>query len=274
MSKIKFDQIGQRKFKIGCDHGVIYPQRKGTYPKGAAWNGLTNVTKSPSGAEVTKYYADNMQYFNMISAETLGLTIECFMYPDEFEECNGEAELAEGVRIGQQSRNTFGFAYRNKLGNDTDGEDHGFEINVIYGCTASPSEQANGTINESPEPGTMSYEVNTTPVPVSGLAPNGKPYKPTACVTFDSTKLSRDVMLKVEEILYGTDNIYGITTDTEFTDGKDYYELIDGEYTKVTPPTGSDKSFPDGVEYYEITTAGTDGRLPFPDEWKKILASG
>lgn len=274
MGKIKFDQIGERKYKIGCDHGVIYPQRNGAYPKGEAWNGLTNVTKSPSGAEVTKMYADNIQYFNVTSAETLGLTIECYMYPEAFEECNGEAELTEGVTIGQQSRNTFGFSYRTKVGNDTEGEDFGFELNLVYGCTASPSEQASQTINESPEPGTFSYEINTTPVSVSGLAPNGKPYKPTACVTIHSNTISRENMVKLEEILYGKDDTYGLTSDTEFTDGKDYYELVAGEYVKVTAPDGEDKSFPEGAEYYEVTAKGTDGRLPFPDELKKILAAG
>lgn len=272
--KIKFDQIGERKFKIGVDHGVIYPQRKGAYPKGAPWNGLTNVTKSPSGAEVTKMYADNMQYFNVTSAETLGLTIECYMYPPEFEECNGEAELVEGVTVGQQARNTFGFSYRTKVGNDTDGEDHGFELNLIYGCSASPSEQTSQTINESPEPGTFSYEVNTTPVPVSGLKPDGRPYKPTACVTIKSTEISRENMLKIEEILLGTDDVYGITSDTEFVDGKEYYEMIDDEYVKVEVPDSEDKSFPASAKYYEVTAKGTDGRLPLPDEIKKILAAG
>lgn len=203
MSKLLWDQIGYKRFKTGVDHGVLYPQANGAYPKGVAWNGLTTVTKSPSGAEDNKLYADNMLYLNLKSAETLGLTIECYTYPDEWAECNGESQIADGVLIGQQRRNTFGFSYRNKLGNDTEGEDFGFELNLIYGCSASPSEQSNTTINESPEAATFSYEVSTTPVQVSGVGPDGKPYKATACITIDSTKVDADKLAALEAILYG-----------------------------------------------------------------------
>lgn len=269
MSLIKWDQTGQRKFKTGVDHGVIYPQKNGIYPKGAAWNGLTAVTKSPSGAEDNKIYADNMQYLNIKSAETLGLTIECLMYPDEFAECNGESDLAEGVTLGQQRRNTFGFSYRNKIGNDTEGEDFGFEINLVYGCSAAPSEQANNTINDSPETATFSYEVSTTPVNVSGVGPDGKPYKPSASVTIDSTKVPREKLVALEKILYGTEGEYTQTTDTDFDTGKTYYELVNGEYVKTT-----DTTFDTGKTYYEETTAPVDGRLPFPDELKTLFAAG
>lgn len=269
MSLLKWDQTGQRKFKTGVDHGVIYPQRNGTYPKGAVWNGLTTVTKSPSGAEDNKLYADNMQYLNIKSAETVGLTIECYMYPDEFEECNGESELAEGVTLGQQRRNTFGFSYRNKLGNDTEGEDYGFEINLIYGCSANPSEQSNQTINDSPEAATFSYEVSTTPVNVSGLGPDGKPYKPSASITIDSTKVSREKLTALEKILYGTEGEYSKTADSDFTAGKDYYELVNGEYIKT-----EDTAFDSSKDYYEQTTAPVDARLPFPDEIKTLFAAG
>lgn len=206
MSKLKWDQIGEKKYKTGVDHGVLYPQKNGEYPKGVAWSGLTNVTKSPSGAEPNKVYADNMEYLNLKSAETLGLTIECLFYPPEWGECNGESELAKGVRLGQQRRNTFGFSYRNKIGNDTEGEDYGFEINLIYGCSSSPSEQSNATINESPEANTFSYEVSTTPVDISGKGPDGKPYKPSASIVIDSTEVDPAALAELEKILYGDED--------------------------------------------------------------------
>lgn len=205
MAKLKWDQVGEKKFKTGVDHGVLYPQKNGTYPKGVAWNGLISVTKTPSGAEDNKLYADNMQYLNLKSAETVGLTIECYMYPDEWGECNGESELAEGVFLEQQRRNTFGFCYRTKLGNDTEGEDYGFELVLVYGCSASPSEQVSQTINDSPEAATFSYEVSTTPVSVSGVGPDGKPYKPAASIRLDSTKVAKEKLAELEKILYGED---------------------------------------------------------------------
>lgn len=205
MSKLKFDQVGERKYKTGCDHGVLYLQRNGVYDKGVAWNGLTNVTKNPSGAEETALYADNIKYLSLRSAEQLGLTIECYFYPDEWAECNGESQLAKGVTLGQQRRNAFGFSWRTKIGSDTDGEDYGFEINLAYGCTSAPSEQASQTINESPEAATFSYEISTNPVPVSGLGEDGKPFKPTAIVTIDSTKVDPEKLAALEEILYGKD---------------------------------------------------------------------
>lgn len=269
MSKIKWDQVGEKKYKTGVDHGVLYPQKGGAYPKGVAWNGLTAVNKTPSGAEDNKLYADNMQYLNLKSAETLGLTIECYMYPDEWAQCNGEAELVEGLNLGQQRRNTFGFAYRNKLGNDTEGEDYGYEINMVYGCSASPSEQSNNTINDSPEAATFSYEVSTTPVNVSGVGPDGKPYKPSACVTADSTKFSRENMMKLEEILYGKDGVYVETTDTTFEDGKKYYEEVNGSYEET-----KDTAMTAGKKYYDCTVEPVDGRLPLPDELKKLFAAG
>lgn len=269
MSKIKWDQIGEKKYKTGVDHGVLYPQKGGAYPKGVAWNGLTAVNKTPSGAEDNKLYADNMQYLNLKSAETLGLTIECYMYPDEWAECNGEAELAEGVFLGQQRRNTFGFSYRNKLGNDTEGEDYGFEINLVYGCSASPSEQTNQTINDSPEAATFSYEVSTTPVNISGVGPDGKPYKPAASITIDSTKVSREKLVKLEEILYGKDGVYVKTMDSSFTDEKEYFELVNGSYVKT-----SDEAMMPGKDYYDETAAPVDGRLPLPDEIKTLFAAG
>lgn len=269
MAKIKWDQVGEKKYKTGVDHGVLYPQKNGAYPVGVAWNGLTAVNKTPSGAEDNKLYADNMQYLNLKSAEILGLTIECYFYPDEWAECNGESELAEGVFAGQQRRNTFGFSYRNKLGNDTEGEDYGFELNLIYGCSSAPSEQANNTINDSPEAATFSYEVSTTPVNISGIGPDGKPYKPTACITIDSTKVSREKLTELEETLYGKEGTYVKTTDTAFTDGKDYYELVNGSYVKT-----KDTTMVAGKDYYDETVPPVEGRLPMPDEIKAMFAAG
>lgn len=215
--RMKWDQIGEHYYETGCDHGVLYPQSGGTYPKGVPWNGLTNVTESPSGAESNPQYADNIKYLDLKSAEEYGATIECFTYPDEFAACNGESELVEGITLGQQRRNTFGFSYRTKKGNDTEGEDYGYKIHMVYGCSAAPSEQSHGTINDSPEASTFSYEITTTPVAVSGLGPDGKPYKPVACITADSTKLGLEKMQQLEDILYGTD---AKGEDGESTDGR------------------------------------------------------
>lgn len=200
---LEWDQIGQKRYETGVDHGVLYPQKSGAYPKGVAWNGLTNVTESPSGAEDTALYADNIKYLNLKSAEEFGCTIECYTYPDEWAACNGEAELADGVSIGQQSRNTFGFCYRTKIGNDTEGDEYGYKLNLVYGCSASPSEQSHGTINDSPEAINFSYTVTTTPIPVSGKSADGKAYRPTAIIKIDSTKCDKDKLQELEEILYG-----------------------------------------------------------------------
>lgn len=200
---LEWDQIGQKRYETGVDHGVLYPQKGGAYPKGVAWNGLTNVTESPSGAEDTALYADNIKYLNLKSAEEFGCTIECYTYPDEWDACNGEADLAKGVSIGQQSRNTFGFCYRTKIGNDTEGDEYGYKLNLVYGCSASPSEQSHGTINDSPEAINFSYTVTTTPIPVSGKDSDGKAYRPTAIIKVDSTKCDKDKLEQLEEILYG-----------------------------------------------------------------------
>lgn len=269
MSKIKWDQIGEKKYKTGVDHGVLYPQRNGTYPKGVAWNGLTSVNKTPSGAEDNKLYADNMPYLNLKSAETLGLTIECYMYPDEWAECNGESELSEGVFLGQQRRNSFGFSYRNKIGNDTDGEDYGYEINLIYNCLASPSEQSNQTISDSPDAATFSYEISTTPINVTGVDPYGKAYKPTASLTIDTTKFPADKLSMIEDILYGKEGVYVETTDSSMESGKKYYEMINGSYEET-----KDITMESGKKYYNCTVEPVDGRLPLPDELKVLLAAG
>lgn len=205
MSKLKWDQVGERNYETGVDHGVLYPQSEGAYPKGYAWSGLTSVSESPSGAEDNAMYADNIKYLNLKSAEEFGLTVECYSYPDEFGACNGESDIADGVTLGQQRRNTFGLSYRTKKGNDTDGEDYGFKLHLVYGCSASPSERSFESINDSPDAITFSFEVTTTPVDVSGKGEDGKPYKPTSLITIDSTKVDSDKLAKFEEILYGNE---------------------------------------------------------------------
>ena len=195
MPKIEWDKTGERLFETGVSKGVLYPQENGIYPKGVAWNGLTAVTESPSGAEATPLYADNIKYLNLMSAEEFGATIEAYMYPDEFGVCNGEAELAEGVSVGQQVRKAFGMAYQTKIGNDVNTE-AGYKIHLIYGALAAPSEKAYATVNDSPEAITFSWEVTTTPVDVPGL-------KPTASLVIDSTKVDAGKLAAFEAILYG-----------------------------------------------------------------------
>lgn len=198
MSKLVWDQTGQRYYETGVKKGVLYPQDElGTYTKGVAWNGLTSVTEAPSGAEATPLYADDIKYLNLVSAEEFGATIEAYTYPDEFAECDGSAEIAKGVVIGQQKRKAFGMCYRSTLGNDIDGNDHGYKLHLIYGATAAPSEKAYSTINDTPEAITFSWEVTTTPVNVEG-------FKPTASLTIDSTKVDAVKLASLEDILYGT----------------------------------------------------------------------
>lgn len=197
--KLAWDQTNERLYETGVDRGVVYPQVSGAYPKGAAWNGLTNVTLSPSGAEATPLYANNHKYLNLMSVEELGGTIEAYTYPDEFAECDGSASLAEGVRIGQQKRKAFGFCFRSLIGNDVEGTAYGYKLHLVYGCLAAPSEQANATINDSPEAKTMSWEFSTTPVDVTG-------FEPTASIEVDSTKVDADKLAALEAILYGSDS--------------------------------------------------------------------
>lgn len=201
MSKLVWDKTGERLYETGVKQGVLYPQAAGgTYPKGVAWNGLTNITESPSGAEATALYADDIKYLNLVSAEELGGTIEAYTYPDEFAECDGSVALTEGVFIGQQDRKTFGLCYRTTLGNDVDSNGHGYKLHLIYGALAAPSEKAYATINDSPEAITFSWEFKTTPVNVTG-------HKPTASLILDSTKISETKMAALEKVLYGDSDI-------------------------------------------------------------------
>lgn len=206
MSKLLWDKAGEHFYETGLNHGVLYPVgENGTYPKGVAWSGLTAVTESPSGAEPNNIYADNIKYLTLMSAEELGLTIEAYTYPDEFAACDGSAEIAEGVAIGQQARRTFGLSYRSISGNDTELNDHGYKLHLIYGAKASPSEKNFQTVNDSPEAISFSWEVTTTPVNISAIDPGtGKPFKPTASLTIDSTKVDSEKLKAFEDILYGT----------------------------------------------------------------------
>lgn len=197
MSKLVWDQTGERLYETGVKQGVLYPQATdGKYPKGVAWNGLTTVTESPSGAESTPLYADDIKYLNLISTEELGGTIEAYTYPDEFAECDGSAAIATGVYIGQQPRKTFGLSYRTTVGNDVDSNAYGYKLHLVYGALASPSEKAYATINDSPEAITFSWEFSTTPVNVDG-------FKPTANIVIDSTKVKAENLANLEKILYG-----------------------------------------------------------------------
>ncbi len=197
MSKLVWDKTGERLYETGVRQGVLYPiQTGGVYTKGVAWNGLTAVTESPSGAEATPLYADDIKYLNLMSTEELGGTIEAYTYPDEFAECDGSASIATGVYIGQQPRKTFGMSYRTVVGNDVDNDSYGYKLHLIYGAVAAPSEKAYATINDSPEAITFSWEFSTTPVNVSG-------FKPTANIVIDSTKVDAAKLTALETILYG-----------------------------------------------------------------------
>lgn len=233
MSRLKWDQVGEKRYKTGVDHGVLYLQKNGIYPKGVVWNGITTITESPSGAEDNALYADNIKYLNLKSVEEFGCSVECYTYPDEWNACNGIKEVTPGVFIGQQKRDNFGLSYRTRLGNDTEGDDYGYELHLVYGCSSSPSETTNNTVNDSPEANTFSYEITTTPVQVEMLDPDGNPYRPTASITIDSTRVSKEKMAAIENILYGADSM----------------TLADDDETS------------------------TDARLPLPDEIFSILAA-
>ena len=197
MAPLTWDEVGDRLYEVGVDHGVLYiPDQAGVYNTGFAWNGLTTVTESPSGAEPSPQYADNIKYLNLISAEEFGGTIEAFTYPEEFGQCDGSAVPAPGVIIGQQGRKMFGLSYRTKVGNDVEGTDFGYKLHLLYGCQAAPSEKAYATINDSPEAISFSWEITTSPVPVTD-------HKPTALIVIDSTVVDSADLTSLETLLYG-----------------------------------------------------------------------
>ena len=198
-NKLVWDQISEKEYETGVEKGVLYPEENGAYPKGFAWNGLIGVSEKPSGAEPTPLYANNKKYLELFSAEEYGATIEAYMYPDEFEPCQGLKEIAPGVVVAQQNRKGFGLSYVTLKGNDTEGTDHGYKIHIVYGAKAKPAEKAYKSVNDSPEAITLSWEISTTPVEVPDA-------KPTASVTIDSTKVDAAELAALEAVLYGSDD--------------------------------------------------------------------
>ena len=283
MSKIVWDAIGEHKYETGIDHGVLYPinPSNNTYDNGVAWNGLTSVSETPSGAESNAQYADNIKYLDLLSAETFGATIACFTYPPEWEECDGSVAPLEGVNIYQQARKTFGLSYRTKIGNDLN-PDAGYKLHLVYGAKATPSERAYNTVNESPEALNFSYTISTTPVDVPG-------YKPTALITIDSTKYTtdqaRERLATLESILYGTDStpgspaVYEEDTAADFVANKTYYTKSGDVYTVFDQfEVTADSSFQAGVDYYEkngdVYTLTADSVMDSGKTYYTIKAKG
>lgn len=224
MTALVWDDSGKRFYETGVDHGVLYlPDENGAYISGVAWNGLTTVTESPTGAAPTAQYADNIKYLNLFSAEEFGATIEAFTYPDEFAQFDGLSTPSPGINIGQQTRRSFGLSYRSKVGNDIDGDDHGYKIHLLYGCSASPSQKAYGTVNDSPAAIAFSWSISTNPVSVSGL-------KPTSLITVDSSKVSATVLAALESILYGS-----VGVDPELPLPDTIVTMFSGGITSVSP---------------------------------------
>lgn len=224
--KLVWDKVGEKKFETGVDHGILFPMNNGAYENGVAWSGLTAVNESPSGAEPTKIYADNIVYGVVLSPEEDALTIEGFTYPPEFSPCIGEKELAPGIVIRQQTHQHFGFAYRTLIGNDVSGTDAGYKLHLFYDCLAGASEDSNSTVNDSPEQKTYSWSVSTVPVAVEGNYP-------TACITIDSTTVSAEALKAIEDFLYGTEN----SESTLPTPAKIIEILSDNDSGEETEPT-------------------------------------
>lgn len=246
MSELTWDQVGEKTYETGVDHGVLYiPDNTGAYVNGYAWNGLVSVTESPSGAEANKQYADNIPYVTLVSAELFGATVEAFTYPDEFGQCDGTAEPTPGVKVGQQNRKSFGMAYRTKIGNDLD-QDAGYKLHLVYGALAAPSEKPYTTVNDSPEAITFSWELTTTPAPVTGL-------KPTASITVDSTKVGSTQLAALEDLLFGT-----VGADPVLPTPDAVLAMLDGAITEVETQAPTYNASTDiitipsvtGVQYY------------------------
>lgn len=260
MTRLTWDQVGERLYETGVSRGVLYiPDAQGVYDDGVAWNGLTTVTESPSGAEATAIYADNIKYLNLISAEEFGATIEAYTYPDEFGQFDGTASPVAGLNVGQQNRKQFGLSYQTRVGNDVSGADLGYKIHLVYGATAAPSEKAYGTINDSPEAITFSWELTTSPVDA------GATLKPTALLTIDSTKVDADALADLEDILYGTAG-----QDPRLPLPVEVIALFSGTVTEVTATsptfnaTTGVVTIPTvaGVTYYQDGEAVTAGAQP------------
>lgn len=250
MAELTWDGSGEKVYETGVDHGVLYiPDNTGAYANGYAWNGLTAVTESPSGAESTKQYADNIVYANLTSAEEYGGTIEAFTYPDEFAQCDGTATPSPGVYVGQQSRKTFGGAYRTLIGNDLEDTDFGYKLNLFWGAKATPSEKAHNTVNESPEAITFSWEFTTTPVAIPGTNPEtGKAYKPSASMTLDSTKVNPTNLAALETILYGS-----VGVDPRLPLPEEVIALFAGSVTEVTTVAPTYDSGTDTITIPSVT---------------------
>lgn len=265
MGKLIWDKTGERLYETGIEKGVLYPFKDGIYSKGVAWNGLTSVSESPSGGEPTPLYADDIKYLNLISAEDFGATIEAYTYPDEFKACDGSAEIATGVIVGQQKRIPFGLSYVTKIGNDVDGSDYGRKIHIIYGANAKPTEKGYETINDSPEAITFSWELSTTPIEISG-----KGFKPTSHIVIDTTKFTTETLVKLENfesLLYGADEF---STSKTYSVGN-YVTYGEGSSAKtykcktaISTPGAWDTS-----KWDEIGEAGP--HLPLPEELVDIF---
>jgi len=247
MTKLVWDKAGERFYETGVDHGVLYTiNGAGVYNNGHVWNGLTAVTESPSGAESNKQYADNIPYLNLLSVEEFGATVECFTFPDAFMQCNGMEEPSAGITIGQQRRRMFGLSYRTIKGNDVDGNDFGSKIHLVWGCLAAPSEVAYGTVNDSPEAITFSYEVTTTPVAVGTIG--GTTYKPTASMVIDTTMVDPDALAALEDLLYGT-----VSTAPQLPMPADIIAMFEGTITEVTPVAPTYNSTTDEITIPSVT---------------------
>lgn len=251
--RLNWDNAGERLFETGVRNGVLYPFGENKYGKGVPWNGLTAVTETPSGAEATALYADDMKYINLMSAEEFGATVEAYTYPKEFEACDGSAEVSDGVTIGQQERKTFGMSYRTVIGNDLEGNEHGYKLHLIYGALAAPSERAYSTINDSPEAITFSWEVSTTPVNVPGR-------KATSLLTIDSTKCDKAKLKQLEDILYGVSaDVFSESATYQVGDYCTYETKTYKCKTAIQTPGAWDPSKWDEVK-------DVDARLPLPAE--------
>lgn len=265
MAKLVWDQVSEHFYETGDDHAVVYPYNSTAkaYDKGVAWNGITGITESPSGADENALYADNIKYLSLRAAEDYGMTVTAYTYPDEFAELDGSAFPIPGVRIYQQARKTFGLSYRTVMGNDTESNDYGYKLHLVYGLTASPSERGYSTVNDSPEAIEFSWEMTGVPVAITG-------YKSSCLVTIDSTAFKTEeqkALLKaLEDVLYGTDDTYAEFSGSTFEDGVDYYEKVGATYVKTTDETPQS-----GKTYYTVSAAGTDARLPLPDEVFELL---
>lgn len=242
MTRLDWDKVGERVFETGVDRGVLYIPTNGVYDNGVAWNGLTTVTESPSGAETSPQYADNIKYLNLVSAEEFGATIEAFTYPKEFAQFDGAVVLSGGVALGQQARRAFGLSYRTRIGNDVSGSDLGYKLHLVYGCQAAPSERAYSTINDSPEALAFSWELTTTPVSVTDR-------KPTSLITVDSTKVASSALTTLENALWGTAG-----TDPRLPLPDEVIAIFDGSLTTVTAGSITAPTYTAGTRTVTIPT--------------------